>query len=198
MFEAGGLSCVLAFIRDSGQLIHKDTLHSAMAVVSRLCTKMEPHNECLPSCVECLSSLLRSEDQHVSDGALKCFAYLADRFIRKNVDPQPLAEHGLTTELLNRLSNASGGKKGLNSSLNTSNASGVPNPGTTPGGSASNASAGASGGAGSDMGKTAASISTTISLLSTLCRGSSTITHNLLRSELSEAIQSALQVGKQV
>ena len=35
VFEAGGLSCVLAFIRDSGQLIHKDTLHSAMAVVSR-------------------------------------------------------------------------------------------------------------------------------------------------------------------
>ena len=43
VFEAGGLTCVLGFIRDNGALIHKDTLHSAMSVVSRLCTKMEPH-----------------------------------------------------------------------------------------------------------------------------------------------------------
>ena len=35
VFDAGGLSCVLSFIRDSGHRIHKDTLHSAMAVVSR-------------------------------------------------------------------------------------------------------------------------------------------------------------------
>ena len=40
VFEAGGLTCVLGFIRDNGSLIHKDTLHSAMSVVSRLCTKM--------------------------------------------------------------------------------------------------------------------------------------------------------------
>ena len=43
----------------------------------------------------------------VADGALKCFASLADRFIRKGVDPAPLAENGLTTELLCRLSQAS-------------------------------------------------------------------------------------------
>lgn len=54
-----------------------------------------------------ISSLLSHEDDsHVADGALKCFASLADRFIRKNVDPMPLATHGLTKELLNRLSNA--------------------------------------------------------------------------------------------
>ena len=35
VFDAGGLFCVLNFIRDSGTHIHKDTLHSAMAVVSR-------------------------------------------------------------------------------------------------------------------------------------------------------------------
>lgn len=123
-----------------------------MAVVSRLCTKMEPQDDCLPSCVECLSSLLRNEDSHVADGALKCFASLADRFIRKNVDPEPLAEHGLTDELLKRLSNASAQSgPGLNTS--TSNA-----------GAASTAPEG--------VGKTAASVSTTISLLSTLCRGS--------------------------
>lgn len=39
VFEAGGLQCVLTFIRDAGPLVHKDTLHSAMVVVSRLCSK---------------------------------------------------------------------------------------------------------------------------------------------------------------
>jgi E3 ubiquitin-protein ligase HECTD1 len=55
VFEAGGLNCVLSFIRDNGRLMHRDTLHSAMAVVSRLCTKMEPQEETLPECVACLS-----------------------------------------------------------------------------------------------------------------------------------------------
>ena len=40
--------------RDNINLIHKDTLHSAMSVVSRLCAKMDPADECLSSCVECL------------------------------------------------------------------------------------------------------------------------------------------------
>ena len=57
--------------------------------------------------MECLSSLLTNkDDHHVGDGALKCFASLADRFIRKNVDPLPLASNGLTQELLNRLAHA--------------------------------------------------------------------------------------------
>ncbi|KAF0288270.1 E3 ubiquitin-protein ligase HECTD1 [Amphibalanus amphitrite] len=66
VFEAGGLSCVLSFVRDNGHLIHKDTLHSAMAVVSRLCTKMEPQDGALPCCVDSLSTLLKHDDQHVS------------------------------------------------------------------------------------------------------------------------------------
>ena len=161
VFEAGGLTCVLGFIRDNGSLIHKDTLHSAMSVVSRLCTKMEPHEDSLAECVECLSSLLSNkDDHHVADGALKCFASLADRFIRKNVDPVPLSTNGLTQELLNRLANA-----GQNQN---------------------------SGGS-SDVSKSTATVSTTISLLSTLCRGSEAITHGLLRSNLAEAIESALQ-----
>ena len=109
-----------------------------------------------------MSSLLSNgDDQVVADGALKCFASLADRFIRKNVDPVPLANHGLTQELLNRLATA-----GLAAQSN----------------------------AGAEAAKsTTASVSTTISLLSTLCRGSEAITHNLLRSNLAEAIESALQ-----
>lgn len=66
VFEAGGLNCVLTFIRDSGHLVHKDTLHSAMAVVSRLCSKMEPQDSSLETCVESLSSLLKHEDHQVS------------------------------------------------------------------------------------------------------------------------------------
>jgi len=41
--------------------------------------------------------------------------------------------------------------------------------------------------------KSSPSISTVISLLSTLCRGSPVITHDLLRSKLPEAIEKALQ-----
>lgn len=65
-----------------------------MAVVSRLCTKMEPQDAQLPQCVESLSTLLRHEDSHVADGALRCFASVADRFTRRGVDPAPLAQHG--------------------------------------------------------------------------------------------------------
>lgn len=79
VFEAGGLACVLSFIRDHAARVHKDTLHSAMTVVSRLCTKMEPADPTLPACVQALSTLLRHEDTHVADGALRCFASLSDR-----------------------------------------------------------------------------------------------------------------------
>ena len=68
IFEAGGLHCVLTFIRDNGSMVHKDTLHSAMAVVSRLCGKMEPSDPSLETCVESLSTLLKHEDPHVSKG----------------------------------------------------------------------------------------------------------------------------------
>ena len=59
VFEAGGLTCVLGFIRDNGGLIHKDTLHSAMAVVSRLCSKMEPNEDSLGVCSYNFFFLLR-------------------------------------------------------------------------------------------------------------------------------------------
>uniref|UniRef100_T1J5Y0 E3 ubiquitin-protein ligase n=1 Tax=Strigamia maritima TaxID=126957 RepID=T1J5Y0_STRMM len=170
VFEAGGLNCVLTFIRDNGSLVHKDTLHSAMAVVSRLCGKMEPQDASLPTCVESLSTLLKHEDSHVADGALRCFASLADRFTRRGVDPAPLAEHGLVYELLTRLSNAAVPHA-------------VPSVSGTPGGPASATS----------ETKSSPSVSTIISLLSTLCRGSPSITHDLLRSELPEAIERALQ-----
>ncbi|XP_069182470.1 E3 ubiquitin-protein ligase HECTD1 isoform X17 [Procambarus clarkii] len=170
VFEAGGLNCVLSFIRDNGHLVHKDTLHSAMHLVSRLCGKMEPADPGLAPCVESLSTLLRHEDQHVADGALRCFASLADRFTRRAQDPAPLAQHCLVTHLLARLAGA------------------APQP--APGAAATAPGAPA---ATPENSKTSASVSTVISLLSTLCRGSPSITHNLLRSELPDAIEKALQ-----
>lgn len=174
VFEAGGLNCVLTFIRDSGHLVHKDTLHSAMAVVSRLCGKMEPQDSSLEICVESLSSLLKHEDHQVSDGALRCFASLADRFTRRGVDPAPLAKHGLTEELLSRMAAAGGTVSGPSSACK---------PGRSTTGAPS---------AAADS-KLSNQVSTIVSLLSTLCRGSPLVTHDLLRSELPDSIESALQ-----
>ncbi|XP_036006547.1 E3 ubiquitin-protein ligase HECTD1 isoform X3 [Fundulus heteroclitus] len=173
VFEAGGLNCVLSFIRDSGHLVHKDTLHSAMAVVSRLCSKMEPQDSSLETCVESLSSLLKHEDHQVSDGALRCFASLADRFTRRGVDPAPLAKHGLTEELLSRMAAAGGTVSGSSSSCKP----GRPSTGATPSAADS---------------KLSNQVSTIVSLLSTLCRGSPVVTHDLLRSALPDSMESAL------
>ncbi|XP_024133712.1 E3 ubiquitin-protein ligase HECTD1 [Oryzias melastigma] len=173
VFEASGLNCVLSFIRDSGHLVHKDTLHSAMAVVSRLCSKMEPQDSSLETCVESLSSLLKHEDHQVSDGALRCFASLADRFTRRGVDPAPLAKHGLTEELLSRMAAAGGSVSGSSSACKP----GRPSTGATPSAPDS---------------KLSNQVSTIVSLLSTLCRGSPVVTHDLLRSALPNSMESAL------
>ncbi|XP_076442551.1 E3 ubiquitin-protein ligase HECTD1-like isoform X4 [Babylonia areolata] len=169
VFEAGGLNCVLTFIREHGWQVHRDTLHSAMTVVSRLCGKMEPQDPSLENCVESLSTLLQHDDQFVADGALRCFASLADRFTRRSVDPAPLAKHGLIQELLCRLHKIGDG--GANTSL-----SGTPSKPTL-----------------TTECKANPSISTVISLLSTLCRGSPAVTHDLLRSKLPEAVESGLK-----
>ncbi|RVE51966.1 hypothetical protein evm_003432 [Chilo suppressalis] len=156
VWEGGGLPTVLHFITHHGTSVHKDTLHSAMAVVSRVCGKMEPGDSRVGDAVSSLSALLRHSDARVADAALRCFASLADRFARAHADPAPLAEHGLIEELVRRLgSTDSGDDKCL-----------------------------------------APSVSTTVSLLSTLCRGSAQITHDLVRLELCSAIESAVQADE--
>ncbi|XP_060803615.1 E3 ubiquitin-protein ligase HECTD1 [Amyelois transitella] len=156
VWEGGGLPAVLHFITQHGTSVHKDTLHSAMAVVSRVCGKMEPGDARVGDAVSSLSSLLRHGDARVADAALRCFASLADRFARAHADPAPLAEHGLIEELVRRLgSTESSEDKCLSPS-----------------------------------------VSTTVSLLSTLCRGSSQITHDLVRLELCSAIETAVQADE--
>lgn len=182
VFEGGGLNCVLSYIRENGSQIHKDTLHSAMIVVSRLCSKVEPQGANIQACVESLSRLLQHEDTLVADGALKCFASVADRYTRKGVDPAPLAEYGLVDQLINRLSNAAGPQLPSTSSGATQTQNKL-TVGTTAAPSKQ----------GTESNKSAQSIATTISLLSTLCRGSPSITHDLLRSKLPDAMERALK-----
>ena len=182
VFEGGGLNCVLSYIRDNGSQIHKDTLHSAMIVVSRLCSKVEPQGANIQICVESLSTLLQHEDTLVADGALKCFASVADRYTRKSVDPAPLAEYGLVDHLIIRLSNAGGMQMPSTSTGSTQNQKLTVASSTTTQKTPN-----------SDANKSSQSIATTISLLSTLCRGSPTISYNLLRSKLPEAMERALK-----
>lgn len=66
VFESGGLQCSLTFIREFGSSVHKDTLHSAMNVVTRLCGRMEPQDTNLETCVKSLSTLLKHDDPYVS------------------------------------------------------------------------------------------------------------------------------------
>lgn len=94
----------------------------------------------------------------VSDGALRCFASLADRFTRRGVDPAPLAKHGLTEELLSRMAAAGGTASGPSSACK---------PGRTSTGAPSTAA----------DSKLSNQVSTIVSLLSTLCRGSPVVTH---------------------
>lgn len=183
VFEGGGLNCVLSYIRENGSQIHKDTLHSSMIVVSRLCSKVEPQGANIQGCVESLSRLLQHEDALVADGALKCFASVADRYTRKGVDPAPLAEYGLVDQLISRLSNAAGPQ------LHASTSGGTQTQNKLTVG----ASAAAPSKQCNESNKSAQSIATTISLLSTLCRGSPSITNDLLRSKLPDAMERALK-----
>uniref|UniRef100_H2XKE2 E3 ubiquitin-protein ligase n=1 Tax=Ciona intestinalis TaxID=7719 RepID=H2XKE2_CIOIN len=172
VFEAGGLSAVMKFVCNCGSIIHKDTLHSSMFVVSRLCGKVEATSDSLPECIQSLSSLLHYDDAHVADSALKCFSSLADRFARKGVNPEPLDAFGLTDELIKRLGNCGNRVPGTPFSK-TKQTGGTPN--ATPDSKAN------------------FGITTVVNLLCTLCRGSSEITHKVLRSDLSQAIEDALK-----
>ncbi|VDN05396.1 unnamed protein product [Thelazia callipaeda] len=100
VYDAGGLQCMLTLVRQHGQYVHKDTIHSAMSVITRLCCKIEPNDSALPECSANLGVLLEHDDSKVSECALRCFATLTDRFIRKSMDPIEMARHGNLVEHL--------------------------------------------------------------------------------------------------
>ena len=182
VFEAGGLNCILQFILEHGKLIHKDTLHSSVSVVTRLCGKMEPNDTSLAFCVETLSELLKHEDNLVADGALRCFASLSDRFTRKGVDPAPLAKCGLVEELIRKL-----GDSILLSNTNKWSQQQQQlgqNSGAVAGEQQQQLNASSR--------STVVSISTLTGLLSTLCRNSNQITQEILSSNILDSIEKAM------
>lgn len=104
VYEAGGLKSMLAMVGNCGAVVHKDTLYSAMAVVQRLCGRVETTDANLRDYSADLGELLMHEDLKVAESALRCFAALTDRFIRKSLDPSDLTEpSGLVEQLLDSL-----------------------------------------------------------------------------------------------
>ncbi|CAF1203869.1 unnamed protein product, partial [Didymodactylos carnosus] len=189
IYEVDGLHCVLDFINNWYYVIHKDTLQSALNVVVKLIGRIDPQNcQTLDQTIESLSNLLLHDDTFVSDNALRCFATLADRFARKNVDPAPLIRYSLKDVLLRSLHYVSKSAQIpplLPSVHSTHQDSTIPSNTSTA--------------APTPFTSTTRGISTNISvvtgLLSTLCRGSAKVTSDLLRSDLPDALDSALSDG---
>jgi len=102
----------------------------------------------------------RKVECDVADGAPGCFASLVDHFTRRGIDTGSLAEHGLVSTLLQRLSNAAGQAACCIITQVTPQAS-YATATSNPTSDAYNANT---------AGSTSSSVSTVISLPSTLCR----------------------------
>ncbi|KHN87505.1 E3 ubiquitin-protein ligase HECTD1 [Toxocara canis] len=178
VYDAGGLQCMLSVVTQHGQSVHRDTMHSAMSVVTRLCSKMEPTDTSMPECSASLGALLGHEDPKVSECALRCFAALTDRFIRKSLDPVEMAQHGsLVEHLLSALVPLAPVSSSASLSVNPQ----LP----TVASSASILSADSNASSTPASGHRSASFtSIVISLLSNLCRGSSAVTEQVVGSSL--------------
>ncbi|MFH4979391.1 hypothetical protein AB6A40_006100 [Gnathostoma spinigerum] len=181
VYDAGGLQCMLSLVRQHGQTVHKDTIHSAMSVVTRLCCKMEPTDSTMPECSASLGDLLENDDPKVSECALRCFAALADRFIRKSLDPVEMARHGsLVDHLLGSLVPPQMSNVSSSASLSATGAHSV----VAPGSSASLLSAESSSSGQTATQRPPSFTSVVISLLSNLCRGSAAVTEQVVGSPL--------------
>jgi E3 ubiquitin-protein ligase HECTD1 len=71
VYDAGGMQCMLSLVRQHSAAVHKDTMHSAMSVVTRLCSKMEPNDNAVPECSAHLAALLVHDDAKVLISNLK-------------------------------------------------------------------------------------------------------------------------------
>jgi E3 ubiquitin-protein ligase HECTD1 len=170
IYEQDGLRSVLNFINHCYASIHKDSLQSALNVVVKLIGKLDPQNApTLDQTIESLSNLLLHEDTFVSDNALRCFATLADRFARKDVDPESLMRYCLKDVLIRSLQHVSK-STGISSTSNETNHGQMIRGVTT-------------------------NISVVTGLLSALCRASAKVTNDLLKSDLLDALESALCAG---
>uniref|UniRef100_A0A7E4W8K1 E3 ubiquitin-protein ligase n=1 Tax=Panagrellus redivivus TaxID=6233 RepID=A0A7E4W8K1_PANRE len=102
--EAGGFPSVLTLVRDFHGQMHRDTLRSALSVITRLCSKIEPDTDKVAEYSDTLGNLLTHEDLKVSESALRSIAAIVDRFSRKHVDPSDfIGRCGLIERLLGLL-----------------------------------------------------------------------------------------------
>ena len=100
VYEAGGFFQMLSLVKDHANVIHKDTLRSAMTVVTRLCSKIEPDDAVKSDYSVTLGQLLKHTDLRVSESALRSIAAVVDRFLRRSVDPYEFVNKCELVELL--------------------------------------------------------------------------------------------------
>lgn len=141
-------------------------MHSAMAVITRLCSKVDPQDSNLLKCSSDLGVLLLHDDSKISECALRCFAALTDRFIRKSLDPAELAtpsnlvEHLLSTLVPTYISEELSVEKNKDEKLEQKVTVKIASP---------------------NKPRSPAFISVVLSLISNLCRGSSIVTDQVTK-----------------
>lgn len=111
--KAGALQTSIAFIINGADLLFLDVRLSAMSVISRCCTKLDPADTVVPACVESLSNLLQQTEPKIVERGLQCFGSLADRFAKGKNDTRPLAANGLTSKLVELLQAVAVSEDGL-------------------------------------------------------------------------------------
>ena len=163
VYDAGGLQAMLHLISHHDHL-HKDTMHSAMAVITKLCAKMEPNDPNLPECSKNLGAMLSHDDEKIAESALRCFTAMTDRFIRRQMDPAELARpSNLVAHLFDFLIPP---RRSADSSINNSE--------LLDESMVSNAEM--------ELMRNSAFTSAVLSLFANLCKGSSTVTTEILTS----------------
>lgn len=93
VFAVGGFDKILAFIKNFGEVVHRDILHSAISAISSSCRSMDPV-DFETVCLEDLSALLLHQNERVANGALDCFYLVAFKFDDRKRDPTEIAKYG--------------------------------------------------------------------------------------------------------
>lgn len=134
-------------------------MHSAMSVITRLCSRVDLQDTNLLKCSSNLGILLSHDDPKIAECALRCFAVLTDRFLRKSLDPVELAlPSNLVEHLLNSL------VPSCSTTIDTKSEDGGCEKKTVS----------------TMKNRSPAFISIVLSLLSNLCRGSSAVTNQVI------------------
>eukprot|EP00036_Acanthoecidae_sp_10tr_P012628 CAMPEP_0206295484 /NCGR_PEP_ID=MMETSP0106_2-20121207/5189_1 /ASSEMBLY_ACC=CAM_ASM_000206 /TAXON_ID=81532 /ORGANISM="Acanthoeca-like sp., Strain 10tr" /LENGTH=2416 /DNA_ID=CAMNT_0053726137 /DNA_START=1 /DNA_END=7251 /DNA_ORIENTATION=- len=101
-FEAGALDAAFQFITQGGGM-YRDAVLSAMNLISRCCSRIEPKHPKIGEIVAQLGMMLQSEDRQVTQVTLATLSNLADKFLAKEVEPTPLEQSSITDELVRLL-----------------------------------------------------------------------------------------------